>query len=89
MYISYDRKNGVEYGKICCSHWIDGKDRKTYINLGRVIDKDNHIFKTERKVYSDTIPKTTFTPVLMKTVFHRLLLLKADSLSLISEMSGF
>ena len=49
MYISYDRKNGVEYGKICCSHWIDGKDRKTYINLGRVINKDEHIFKNRKK----------------------------------------
>ncbi|WP_283650812.1 hypothetical protein, partial [Ileibacterium valens] len=49
MYLCYDRKNGVEYGKVCCSHWVDGKDRKTYINLGRVIDKQNHIFKNRKR----------------------------------------
>ncbi len=45
MPIGYDMKKGVEYGKICCSHWIDGKDKKTYVNLGRVIDKEKLIFK--------------------------------------------
>lgn len=49
MYLSYDRKNGIEYGKLCCSHWIDGKDRKTYVNLGRVIDKEKHIFKNRKR----------------------------------------
>lgn len=49
MYLCYGRKNGVEYGKVCCSHWVDGKDRKTYINLGRVIDKQNHIFKNRKR----------------------------------------
>ncbi|WP_289220770.1 hypothetical protein [Ileibacterium valens] len=49
MYLCYDRKNGVVYGKVCCSHWVDGKDRKTYINLGRVIDKKNYIFKNRKR----------------------------------------
>lgn len=49
MHIGYDIKNGVEYGKICCSHWIDGKDKKTYTNLGRVIDKQKHIFKNRKR----------------------------------------
>lgn len=48
MHIGYDIKKGVEYGKVCCSHWVDGKDKKTYINLGRVIDKERHIFKNRK-----------------------------------------
>ena len=45
MFIAYDLKNGVEYGKAITST-RDGKQvNKTYINLGRVIDKDKHIFK--------------------------------------------
>lgn len=57
MHIGYDMKKGVEYGKICCSHWVDGKDKKTYINLGRVIDKEKLIFKNRQRGMFQFIPE--------------------------------
>lgn len=57
MHIGYDMKKGVEYGKICCSHWIDGKDKKTYVNLGRVIDKEKLIFKNRQRGLFQFIPE--------------------------------
>lgn len=64
MYLAYDLKNGTEYAKLCTSHWKNGKDRKTYINLGRVIDKEKHIFRNRaRGVFSYDIETNTYTPV--------------------------
>lgn len=64
MHIGYDTKKGIEYGKICCSHWIDGKDKKTYINLGRVIDKEKHIFKNRQRGLFQYVPESNeFIPL--------------------------
>lgn len=49
MFIAYDIKNGIEYGKVCISKRVGNKVSKTYINLGRVIDKDNLIFKNRKQ----------------------------------------
>lgn len=57
MHIGYDTKKGIEYGKLCCSHWVNGKDKKTYINLGRVIDKEKHIFKNRQRGLFQYIPE--------------------------------
>lgn len=57
MHIGYDTKKGVEYGKLCCSHWVDGKDKKTYINLGRIIDKEKHIFKNRQRGLFQYLPE--------------------------------
>lgn len=73
MYLCYDRKNGVEYGKVCCSHWVDGKDRKTYINLGRVIDKQNHIFKTVSEDCFAMIQNRIYILMWMKASIHPVL----------------
>ncbi len=58
MYIAYDIKNGTEYAKLCQSHWINGKDVKTYINLGRVIDKEKHIYKNRKRGLFSFDPET-------------------------------
>ena len=64
MHIGYDLKNGVEYAKLCCSHWVDGKDKKTYVNLGRVIDKENHIFKNrERGLFRYDLRSNEYFPI--------------------------
>ncbi len=44
MYLAYDKKNGIEYAKICTGKRVDGKVTITQISLGRVIDKEKHIF---------------------------------------------
>jgi hypothetical protein len=52
-YISYDIKNGIEYAKLCFSKRNGKNVDKTYKNLGRVIDKEKHIFRNrELGVYT-------------------------------------
>jgi len=52
MFIAYDTKNGIEYGKLVTSKRVNGKVSKDYINLGRVLDKDKGIFQNrERGVF--------------------------------------
>lgn len=46
MYIAYDIKNGVEYAKLVKSTRHGQKVSKEYKNLGRVMDKENNIFKS-------------------------------------------
>jgi len=58
MFIAYDIKNGVEYAKLCTSKREDGKVKKTYENLGRVLDKDKGIFNNrERGVFTYSLEK--------------------------------
>ena len=49
MYIAYDIKNGVEYGKLCISSRDGDGFSKEYINLGRVLDKDKLIFRNRKR----------------------------------------
>lgn len=58
MHIGYDTKNGTEYAKLCRSHYINGKDKKTYENLGKVIDKEKHIFKNRQRGLFQFDPET-------------------------------
>lgn len=44
MYLAYDKKNGIEYAKICIGKRVDGKVTITQTSLGRVIDKEKHVF---------------------------------------------
>ncbi|MCR5019863.1 transposase, partial [Ruminococcus sp.] len=46
LYIAYDIKNGVEYAKLVKSTRHGQKVSKEYKNLGRVMDKENNIFKS-------------------------------------------
>jgi hypothetical protein len=61
MYIAYDIKGGVEYAKICISKRNGEKTSKDYINLGRVVDKDRHIYQNrERGVFTYSIDDNTY-----------------------------
>jgi hypothetical protein len=61
MYIAYDVKGGIEYGKICISKRDGKKTSKDYINLGRVVDKERHIYKNrERGVFTYCIQDNTY-----------------------------
>lgn len=64
MHISYDHKNGTEYAKIAISHWENGKDHKSYINLGRVLDKENGIYvNRKRGVFHYDLETDTYSEV--------------------------
>lgn len=61
MFLAYDVKNGVEYAKICTSKRIGKTVSKEYTNLGRVLDKDRHIYKNrERGVFTYDIKSNTY-----------------------------
>ena len=61
MFIAYDIKNGVEYGKAVVSQRVNGKVQKSYINLGRVLDKDKLIFRSrERGVFTFDLGNCSF-----------------------------
>jgi hypothetical protein len=61
MYIAYDKKNGVEYAKLCTSRRSGKKTSKDYVNLGRVLDKEAGIFKNrERGVFSYNVKDNTY-----------------------------
>ena len=70
MFIAYDIKNGIEYGKLITSKRVAGKVKKDYINLGRVLDKDRGIFQNRRqgvfiydlKTNTFSSPPTDFVP---------------------------
>ena len=61
MFVAYDIKNGIEYGKLIVSKRIDGKVEKDYVNLGRVLDKEKSIFQNrERGVFVYDLATNTF-----------------------------
>jgi hypothetical protein len=61
MYIAFDRKNGIEYAKLCTSK-RDGKTTsKDYVNLGRVLDKDKGIYRNRsRGIFTYNVEDGTF-----------------------------
>lgn len=63
-HIGYDHKGGALYAKICISHYVDGKDKKTYENLGRVIDKEKGIYHSRKRGLFSYDPNTgVYTPL--------------------------
>jgi len=48
MFIAYDIKSGVEYAKICTSIREGKKVKKTYTNLGKVLDRELCIFQNRK-----------------------------------------
>lgn len=61
MFIAYDVKNGKEYGKACTSKREGSRVTKTYINLGRVLDKEKLIFQNrERGIFTFDPSNGTF-----------------------------
>jgi hypothetical protein len=65
MYINYNKVNGIEYATATCSirkGGLVGKGEQTY--LGRVLDKERHIFKSrERGVFSYDLKSGGFSGV--------------------------
>jgi hypothetical protein len=45
-FIHYETKQGNEYASIYCPKWENGQKKNDRENLGRVIDKENGIFKS-------------------------------------------
>ena len=60
MFIAYDIRNGVEYAKLCVSKRKGKQVTKSYIYLGKVIDKGRCIFQNKERgvfmynLYSDS-----------------------------------
>lgn len=44
MYMVYDIKNGVKYGRYVKSRRVDGKAKQESLNIGRVLDEEGHVF---------------------------------------------
>lgn len=42
-FVTYDIKNGVEYGKVCYSKRNGKKVTKTYMHLSHIIDKEKPV----------------------------------------------
>ena len=61
MYITYDIKKGIEYAKLCVST-RDGKNiLKKTTNLGRVLDKEQGIYRSrERGVFTYDLSTNTY-----------------------------
>ena len=49
MFIAYDIRNGVEYAKLCTSKRNGKQVTKSYIYLGKVIDKGQCIFQNKER----------------------------------------
>jgi hypothetical protein len=61
MHILYDIKNGHEYAKLCTSKRLGGKVAKDCTYLGRVIDKENGIYKNkERGVFTYNLSENSY-----------------------------
>jgi hypothetical protein len=53
MHIAYDIKDGVEYAKLCVSKRSGKNTSKSYVYLGRVLDKENGVYQNrERGVFT-------------------------------------
>jgi hypothetical protein len=58
MHIVYDIKNDVEYAKLCTSIRDGKKIRKTYKNLGRVLDLEQNIYQNRKQgVFTFSVEK--------------------------------
>lgn len=65
-YIQYKVQNGIEYASFRVSSWDSEakKHDKSIMNLGRVIDKDNLIFKNrEHGIYQFDLENQSFKPM--------------------------
>lgn len=50
MFIAYSRKKGHVYARICESRWVNGSSRQiTLYNLGRVLDKENGVYRSRQR----------------------------------------
>jgi hypothetical protein len=83
MYIAYDKKNGVEYAKLCTSKRDGQATSKDYVNLGRVLDKEKGIYRSRsRGIFTYNVadggygvPEESFVPpVEAQRVDERLIL---------------
>ena len=61
MHITYDKKGGVLYAKLCTSVRHGKKIDKSSINLGKVIDKEKCIYQNrERGVFTYDLKENSF-----------------------------
>lgn len=62
MFIVYKNQNGTDYARVCNSRWINGTSRQeTVHNLGRVINKEKHVFKNRKRgIFTYDIETDTF-----------------------------
>lgn len=62
MHIIYDNKDGREYATVCTSKRVGKRVEKVYhANLGRVLDKENHIYcNKERGVFTYDLATDTY-----------------------------
>ena len=61
MHITYDKKHGVEYAKLCTSRRIGKTISKEYVNLGRVLDKEKGIYQNrERGLFTYQLSNNTY-----------------------------
>ncbi|MDR2199509.1 MAG: hypothetical protein LBR53_08670 [Deltaproteobacteria bacterium] len=92
MYITYDLKNGIEYAKLCVSKRDGINVSKEYVNLGRVLDRDQGIYQNrERGVFTYNIEDNiyrrvpaSFVPPTRRTIRDRFVLDFGDTFLLSS-----
>lgn len=88
MSIGYDNKQGVLYAKICSGRRVNGKVCSTQIPLGRVIDKEKHIYRNRKRGYFTydeetdtytTVDASQFPPIERKNRKEKLIIDFGDS----------
>ena len=88
MSIGYDNKQGVLYAKICSGRRVNGKVCSIQIPLGRVIDKEKHIYRNRKRGYFTydeetdtytTVDASQFPPIERKNRKEKLIIDFGDS----------
>ena len=49
MFVSYSRKGDRTYARLVTSRRVDGKVVKETSNLGRVVDREGHVFRSRER----------------------------------------
>ena len=58
MFVSYSRKGDKTYARLVTSRRVDGKVVKETSNLGRVVDRERHVFRSRERGTFTFDPKT-------------------------------
>ena len=93
MYMVYDIKNGIKYGRYVKSMRVDGKVRQESRNIGRVLDEARHIFSSRERGVFTFDPATgqygpapaDFAPGLPRRRGHEQLLLDFGDVFIVKE----
>ena len=49
MFVSYSDKGGATYARLVTSRRVDGRVVKETSNLGRVVDRERHVFRSRER----------------------------------------